>query len=264
MPDQNQSVALSDGAAMPLIGFGTWNLRGRRGYEAIRYALDAGYRHLDTATMYGNEAEVGRALRDSRLDRREVFVTTKLPPGNTGREEQTIAASLRGLDTDYVDLWLVHWPPGRQAVLPTWREFVSIRGRGLARSIGVSNYSTQQLDQLVDATGEMPVVNQVPWGPSRHDPWLLDQHRQRGVVLEGYSPLKNTDLRNRVLAQIAATHVRSPAQIVLRWHLQHGIPTIPKSATPERIRSNLDVFGFSLDLDEMDRIDAFGSRRRFG
>jgi 2,5-diketo-D-gluconate reductase A len=254
------TVALPGEVAMPLVGLGTWGLRGRRGYEAISFALEIGYRHLDTATMYANEVDVGRALRDSGVRRDDVFVTTKLPPGSVGRERETLAASLRALGTHYVDLWLVHWPPGGRALPGTWRELLAIRDQGLARAVGVSNYSISQLDELIEATGRAPAVNQVPWSPRRHDPRLLAEHRRRGVVLEGYSPLKGTRLGDRVLTEIAARHGVTPAQIVLRWHVEHQIPVIPKSATPERIASNIDLLGFSLSDEEVARIDALSNR----
>ncbi len=254
------TVALPGEVAMPLVGLGSWQLRGRRAYDAVSFALEVGYRHVDTATVYGNEAEVGRALRGSGLPRQDVFLTTKLPPGSTGRERETLAASLRALGTDYVDLWLVHWPPGDRARPQTWRELLAIRDQGLARAVGVSNYSTSQLDELIDATGQAPAVNQIPWSPPRHDLRRLAEHRRRGVVLEGYSPLKGTRLGDRVLTGIAASHGVTPAQVVLRWHLEHGIPVIPKSASRERIAANLDLFGFSLSDEEVARIDALSTR----
>jgi diketogulonate reductase-like aldo/keto reductase len=245
---------LGRGVAMPMVGFGTWDLRGRRGYEAIRSAVDVGYRHIDTATMYRNESEVGRAVRDSGLDRGDVFITTKLPPGNAGRARATLADSLTALGTDHVDLWLVHWPPrGRTSVL-LWREFLALRDEGLCRSVGVSNYSIAQIDELIAATGERPAVNQIPWSPARYDPALLAAHAGRGVHVEGYSPLKGTRLRDPVLAEIAARHHVTPAQVVLRWHLELGITVIPKSGRRDRIESNLDLFGFSLSPDDMARL----------
>jgi len=256
MTEAAEALTLPGGAAMPLVGFGTWQLRGERGYEAVRHALAVGYRHLDTATMYGNEAEVGRAVRDSGLDRSEVFITTKLLPGDAGRERQAINASLRALGTDYVDLWLIHSPPARQAGLASWREFLAVRGDGLARAVGVSNYRLDQLDLLTRETGQAPAVNQIPWSPARHDPATLAGHRERGVVLEGYSPLKGTRLDDRVLAGIARRHGVTPAQVVLRWHLEHRIPVIPKSGDRDRIATNFDLSGFVLDADEVARIDA--------
>jgi len=255
------AVDLAGGGSMPLVGFGTWQLRGRAAYQAVRAALDAGYRHLDTATMYGNEAEVGRALRDSGVPRGDVFVTTKLQPNAAGRERATIAASLRALGTDYVDLWLVHWPPPSRTMVANWREFLAVRDDGLARSVGVSNYSTAQIDELIAATGEAPVANQIPWSPSQHDERRLADSRERGVVIEGYSPLKGTDLRDRVLVDVAAAHGVTAAQVVLRWHVQHEIPVIPKSADPARIMANLDLFGFSLTPDEMAQVDALSEER---
>jgi 2,5-diketo-D-gluconate reductase A len=249
------AVTLAGEVTMPIVGFGTWQLHGQSGYQAVRQALDAGYRHIDTATMYGNEEEVGRALRDSGLDRRDVFVTTKLPPSAAGRERETITASLRALGTDYVDLWLVHWPPAGRAAPPMWLEFLEARSRGQARAVGVSNYRTDQIDELIRATGQPPSVNQIPWSPSQHDTRRLADSSDRGVVVEGYSPLKGTRLSDPVLTGIARRHEVSTAQVVLRWHIEHGIPVIPKSSHADRIRQNLQVFGFSLDGDEVARID---------
>ena len=249
------TVDLGGGAVMPMVGFGTWQLGGRRGYEAIRYALELGYRHIDTATMYRNEHEVGEAIRDSGLDRGQVFVTTKLQPTNAGRARATLGESLRALGTDYVDLWLIHWPPRRQASLPLWREFLALRDEGLCRSVGVSNYDIARIDELIAATGERPAVNQIPWSPSQYDAALLAAHAERGVTVEGYSPLNGTRLRDRVLTEIAARHRVTPAQVVLRWHLEHRIPVIPRSSKPDRIKSNFDLVSFSLTPAEVARLD---------
>ena len=185
---------LGAGVAMPMVGFGTWQLKGRRAYEAVTYALECGYRHIDTATMYQNESEVGRAVWDSGVDRGEVFVTTKLQGSDADRARATLTASLRALDSSYVDLWLVHWPPRRGSLVPLWREFLALRDEGLCRSVGVSNYGIAQIDELIAATGERPAVNQIPWSPSRYDAALLAAHADRGVHVEGYSPLKGTRL----------------------------------------------------------------------
>jgi 2,5-diketo-D-gluconate reductase A len=254
------SVVLPGGVGMPMVGLGTWRLRGSAGYEAILEALRVGYRHIDTATMYGNEAEVGHALRDSRLDRREVFITTKLPSGKAGRERQTLCASLRALGTDYVDLWLVHWPPAPRALTSVWREFLALREEGKTRAVGVSNYSIRQIDMLIQASGQAPAVNQIPWSPAQYDAALLAASRERQVTVEGYSPLKGTDLNDPVLQQIAAEHEVTPAQVVLRWHVEHGIPVIPKSAHPDRIAANLDLMKISLSPGEVARIDGLSRR----
>jgi diketogulonate reductase-like aldo/keto reductase len=184
-----------------------------------------------------------------------VFVTTKLPPGNAGRVRATIDDSLKALRTDYVDLWLVHWPPRGRNLVPLWRDFLAIRDEGLTRAVGVSNYSVGQIDELIEATGEQPAVNQIPWSPARYDQALLAAHAERGVAVEGYSPLKGTRLRDRTLAEIAAKYGVTPAQVVLRWHLEIGVIVIPKSSHPERIEENFDLFSFSLTPEEVARIN---------
>jgi 2,5-diketo-D-gluconate reductase A len=254
MTESVPTVRLDGSGSMPLLGFGTWLMNGSECYEAVRTALDAGYRHLDTAALYRNEAEVGRALRDSGVDRDEVFVTTKLPPPRADRADEVLAASLDALGVDAVDLWLVHWPPGG-ARADVWARFVAAREAGRARAIGVSSYSVDQIDELTRATGVTPQVNQVSWAPARYDPAVEAGHRERGVVLEGYSPFKNTDLGDPVLREVADAHGVTPAQVVLRWHVEHGVVVIPKSATPERIRANLAIGDFSLADDEVARID---------
>lgn len=250
------TVMLAGGLELPRVGLGTWQMNGREAYDAIRYALDAGYRHIDTATMYRNEREVGRALRDSGVARDEVIITTKLPAENASRARQTLDASLRALDVTTVDLWLLHWPTSDRALVPTWEALLAAREAGLARAVGVSNFSIDQLDQITRATGEAPALNQVPWSPFHHSPTTLAQHQERGIVLEGYSPFKRSDLRSGVLGTVAKAHGVTPSQVVLRWHLQHGIVVIPKSTTPARIDENLDVFGFDLTDDEMSTLDA--------
>jgi 2,5-diketo-D-gluconate reductase A len=207
--DRSQpAVALDPGGAMPLVGLGTWQMTGARCQAAVRAALEVGYRHIDTATMYGNEREVGRAVRDSGVPREQVFVTTKLPPGAAGRERRTLDGSLRALGMDHVDLWLVHWPPRGRGLVSTWRELLAARDRGLARAVGVSNYSLAQL------------------------------------------------------VEVATRHGVTPAQVVVRWHVDHQVVVIPKSATPERIATNFDVLGFSLSEEELARIDGLSVRRR--
>jgi diketogulonate reductase-like aldo/keto reductase len=254
------AVSLRGGAEMPMLGFGTWRLRGRQACESVRYALRAGYRHIDTASMYANEDEVGRAVRDSGVERKDVFITTKLRPADAGRERAVLKASLRALATDHVDLWLVHWPPPRRAGRHVWHEFLALRDEGMAAAVGVSNYSIAQIDDLIAATGEAPSVNQVHWDPSRYDAGFLAASRERGVAVEGYSPLKETNLSDPVLTEIAAAHQVSAAQVVLRWHIEHQVTVIPRSSNPGRIAANFDIFGFSLDPDEVARIDGLAAR----
>jgi 2,5-diketo-D-gluconate reductase A len=248
-----KTATMAGGVEIPLIGFGTWQITGRQAYEATRAALTAGYRHIDTATMYGNEAEVGRAVRDSGVDRADIFITTKIPPERAGRERDTITASLRALGLDYVDLWLIHWPP-RRGTLAMWDGLLAARSDGLIRAAGVSNFTAAQIDEL----SEPPALNQIPWSPFDYDATVEAAMQERGVVLEGYSPFKRSDLRHPVLAGVADAHAVTPAQVILRWHIEHGTVVIPKSVTPERITANLDVYSFSLTPAEVTIIDSLG------
>ena len=254
-----ESVRLSDGAAIPLIGFGTWQLDGQDAYNGVRAALDIGYRHIDTATAYDNEDKVGAAIRDSGIGREDVFITTKCPPGNAGREAQTLDASLSALGVDFVDLWLVHWPPNGEARPDTWKAFIEALEQGKTRAIGVSNYSIAQIDELIDVTGRAPALNQIPWNPFAFNQREVAELQSRQVVLEGYSPLKRSDLGHQVLAEIAAAHGKTPAQVVLRWHVEHGFVVIPRSQRRERIEENFDVFDFELAPEELRRLDTLGA-----
>jgi 2,5-diketo-D-gluconate reductase A len=256
MLHMTKTVNLPDGTALPLIGFGTWQLQPKAAYESVRAALEIGYRHVDTATLYQNESDVGRAVKDSGLDREQVFVTTKLPPQDARHARRTLESSLRLLGTDYLDLWLIHWPTDQDELVSTWQEMLSAKDAGLVRNVGVSNYSPELIDLLTKATGRQPAVNQIPWSPAQHDPALLQEHRHRGVVVEGYSGLKNTDLHNPVLTEIAQRHEVTPAQVVLRWHLEHDIVILPRSSRRERVATNFDLQGFDLTAEDVAAIDA--------
>jgi 2,5-diketo-D-gluconate reductase A len=252
-------TGLSGGTEIPLVGLGTWRLTGDAARDAVGWALDAGYRHIDTATAYGNEREVGQAIKSSGVARDDIFVTTKMPAENVARERATLEQSLAAMNLDRVDLWLIHWPPGHTAGVASWREFVRAREDGLTRAIGVSNYSLAQVDELAEATGVTPEVNQVRWSPSLFDQELLDGHRERRVALEGYSPFRAGGLDQPVLLDIADAHRATAAQVVIRWHLQHEIVVIPKSARRERIIDNVDVSGLLLSADQMRAIDGLGA-----
>jgi 2,5-diketo-D-gluconate reductase A len=249
------TVEIAPGIHMPLLGLGTWQAHGGEAYDAVRCALDVGYRHVDTATMYGNEREVGRAIAESGVPRDEVFVTTKLPPSHSGRERRTLEESLSALGIEQLDLWLIHWPPGGGASPETWQRFLELHAEGLVRAVGVSNYSLEQIDELERATGHLPAVNQIEWSPALYDAQTQAGHVQRGVQLEGYSPLKTVNLRDERLVRIAAAHGVSPAQVVIRWHIEHEVVVIPKSSDPARIAENADVFGFSLSRAELEELD---------
>ncbi len=242
--------------AIPLVGFGTWQLRGEECYAATLAALEAGYRHLDTATMYRNEAEVGRAITDSGVDRDEVFVTTKYNPRSGGDERDVLEHSLAALGTDHVDLWLVHAPASDN--VRVWEKFVSAQSDGQARDIGVSNFSLAQVDRVHEATGVLPSVNQIEWRPSLYDARVADGHASRGVVLEGYSALRGGSLRDPVVNRVADDVGRTPAQVLVRWHVQHGFVVIPRSSQPDRVRANADVGGFSLSDEQMAALDGLG------
>src|SRR4051812_31362357 len=231
---------------MPLLGFGTWQIKGADAVRATSAALEVGYRHLDTATVYGNEGEVGRALAESGVPRDDVFLTTKCPPDRAGQALDTLRRSLDLLQTDRVDLWLIHWPGGGSTDLDLWRSFVEAREAGLANEIGVSNFDVELLDEVTGATGVAPAVNQVEWSPLLYDAGVLAAHRAREVVLEGYSALRGGTLDHAAIVEIADRIGRTPAQVIIRWHLQHGVVVIPKSVHPDRIRANADVGGFTL------------------
>jgi diketogulonate reductase-like aldo/keto reductase len=255
------ATTLRSGGAMPLLGFGTWQTKGDAAYRAVTDALEVGYRHLDTATMYGNEAEVGRALRDSGLNRSDLFVTTKLPADRADQARETLQASLDALGVDQLDLWLVHWPPDNPSPA-VWETMIAARNDGLTRAIGVSNYDAKLIDDLIDSTGEAPEVNQIEWSPALYDADVHAQHRERGIVLEGYSPFRASNLRDKTLRAVAEAHDVTVPQVIVRWHLEHEIVVIPKSARRERIEANADVFGFTLTDDEMRSVDALGTAGR--
>jgi diketogulonate reductase-like aldo/keto reductase len=261
-PIADERVELASGPTMPLLGLGTWQAGGRRAVDAVRHALELGYRLVDTATMYGNEREVGQALAESGVRREEVFVTTKLPPSRAGRERATLAESLHALGIGYVDLWLIHWPPTGGARPGVWERLLGLQAEGLARDVGVSNYSVRQIDELARATGRLPAVNQIEWGPALFDREVLEAHRTRGVQLEGYSPLRTTNLRDPTLERIAEERGVTPAQVVLRWHLEHGIVAIPKSTNAQRIAENAAIFDFELTPSEVGRLDGLAGQRR--
>jgi len=249
------TAPLSSGATIPLLGFGTWQLTGDTAHEASRTALEVGYRHLDTATVYGNEGDVGRALRDSGVPRDEVFVTSKIPPDQAGRAREVLQDSLRLLDIDALDLWLIHWTEdGANTAL--WADLVQAQTDGLVRDIGVSNHSLGQIDQLEQATGVRPAVNQIKWQPYLYDAALLTGHRERKVVVEGYSGLKGGTLGEPVVQQVAERTGRTPAQVLIAWQLQHGVVVIPRSTKADRIRENGDVGGLSLSASDMAALDA--------
>jgi len=257
-PDFTEPAVALGPHRMPLLGFGTWQIEDTDAPEATSTALELGYRHIDTATGYGNEAGIGKALAASGLARDSYFVTTKLPPEHAGRERRTIEESLTKLGLDRVDLWLVHWPPNKQAAPEVWAEVVRAQQDGLATSIGVSNYSLAQIDELTAATGVTPAVNQIRWSPGIYDPAVAAGLDERGVVLEGYSPFKASNLEDPTLTRIAEAHDATAAQVIVAWHVAHGFVVIPKSARRERIEANAAGARIELTDDEVAAVDALG------
>ena len=253
------ALPLPAGGRIPLLGFGTWELRGETARASVESALEVGYRHLDTATIYENEAEVGAALEASGLAHDEVFVTTKCWPDDAGREREALEGSLDRLGLDAVDLWLVHWPPGNDNEVPMWEAFVAAHEAGLTREIGVSNFSLGQIDEISEATGRAPAVNQVKWSPLLYDAEFLAGHRERGILLEGYSGLRHGTLSDPTIIGIADRLSRTPAQVILRWHLQHEIVAIPRSSKAARVRENADLDDFELSTEDMSAMDRLGA-----
>jgi 2,5-diketo-D-gluconate reductase A len=263
------TLTMNDGRAIPQLGFGVFQVPPDQTAQAVGAALAAGYRLIDTAQGYQNERGVGEALRRSGLPRGEVFVTTKLTNSEHGpdRALRAFEGSLHALGLDEVDLFLIHWPvPAQDLYVQTWQTLAKIRAEGRARSIGVSNFTRAHLDRLMAETGVVPVVNQVELHPRFPQPELRAFHASHGILTEAWAPIGQGRglLADRTLARLAARHGRSPAQIVLRWHMQLGTIAIPKSVTPGRIRENIDVFGFSLAEEEMRQLDALATGERLG
>ncbi len=268
MSEQIPTIPLGAGVEIPQLGFGVFQVPPPETAEAVVHALSAGYRHIDTAAAYRNEAGVAEAIRMSGLDRGDVFVTTKCFNDDHGFDEakRAFAASRERLGFDYVDLYLIHWPvPVHDRYVDTWRAFVELRAQGLARAIGVSNFQPAHLQRLIDETGETPAINQVELHPYFQQRELRQLHERLGIVTEAWSPLaQGAVLDDPVIVEAARAHSKTPGQIVIRWHLQLGNVVIPKSVTPERIRENLDVFDFELSDDEMQAIAGLDRGMRTG
>jgi diketogulonate reductase-like aldo/keto reductase len=245
---------LADGNEIPLLGLGVWQVaEGRECEETVRWALEAGYRHVDTAQAYGNERSVGRALRDSGLARKDVFLTTKFHPRRRDPEAE-VQRSLERLGVDAVDLYIIHWPQGG----PTWawEGMQRARERGYARSIGVSNFGASDLDAVLGVADVPPVLDQVQFSPFEFRRGLLEACERHGVALEAYSPLgTGRHLRDRQVAAIAERLGRTPAQVLIRWALQRGVVVLPKSTHRERIEQNAQVFDFELSAEDMAVLD---------
>lgn len=251
---QGPVIGLADGQAIPQLGFGVYQLADEQASEIVGAAIDAGYRSIDTAAIYGNEGGVGRALRGSVVSRRELFVTTKLWNDRQGFDAtlRAFEESLAALGLDDVDLYLIHWPcPERGRYVETWKALVRLKEEGRARSIGVSNFQPEHLERIIGETGSVPVVNQIELHPRFQQPALRAFHARHGIATESWSPLgRGQGLADPVLGDIARRHGRTPAQVVLRWHIESGLIAIPKTATPARIVENHDIFDFDLSPED--------------
>jgi len=261
VPSAVPSLALNSGGSIPQLGLGTWPLDDTDVEKAVIAAAELGYRHVDTAVKYGNEIGVGRGVAASGVPREDWFVTTKLDGEYQGQDRAVagLDASLDRLGLEYVDLLLIHWPlPARGEFVSTWETFIRLREAGKARAIGVSNFKPAHIDALIAATGVVPAVNQIQLSPAitRREQRAYDT--EHGILTESWSPLGGGSgdlLSSRVLARVAEKHDRTPAQTVLRWHLQNGLVVIPKSANPQRMADNLGAFGFELDADDLAALD---------
>jgi 2,5-diketo-D-gluconate reductase A len=257
------TLTLNDGRAIPQLGFGVFLVPPDEAARAASHALKTGYRSIDTAAAYRNERGVGEAIRDGGIDRENVFVTTKVWNSGQGREQarQAFEKSLERLGEDYVDLYLIHWPaPPLGLYVETWETLCELHADGRARSIGVSNFRVEDLAKVIDATGVVPAVNQIELHPRFQQSELRAYHAEQGILTESWSPLgRGASLEDETICRIAADHDRTPAQVILRWHIQLGLIVIPKSVTPERIEENFRVFDLELSDDEMSAIAALDS-----
>jgi len=260
---EQTSIALNDGQSIPQVGLGVWQVPDEIATGAVAEALRVGYRHVDTAAIYENERGVGEGLRQGSVDRGQIFLTTKLWNENQGFDSTLRAfdKSLERLGTDTVDLYLIHWPsPARGLYVDTWKAFIRLREEGRAKSIGVSNFTAEHLDRLIEETGVAPVLNQIELHPRFQQRALREAHAARGIATQSWSPLGQGQLLSEgAIAQIAAKHGKTPAQVIIRWHIDNGLVVIPKSVTPSRIAENLAVFDFRLDADDLAAIAALDS-----
>ena len=252
------NITLNDGNLIPQLGFGVWQVPDAQATQVVGTAISTGYRSIDTAAIYDNETGVGKAIAASPVPRAELFITTKLWNDRHTKAHRAFDESLKRLQLDYIDLYLIHWPKPRQnAYVEAWKTLVKLKEEGRAKSIGVSNFTAPHLKRIIDATGVVPSVNQIELHPRFQQKELAAYHAEHGIITESWSPLgQGTLLPDPTLGTLAQKHGKTPAQVVIRWHLDRGYIVIPKSATPSRIRENFDVLDFSLDADDLAQIAA--------
>lgn len=252
-------LSLHDGARIPQVGLGVWQTPDNEAAPAVKAALDAGYRHVDTAAVYENEQGVGEGIRQSGLPRSDIFLTTKLWNTDQGYEQtlKAFEASLKRLGTDYVDLYLIHWPSAHRGLfVDTWKALVSLKEEGRAKSIGVSNFYPEHIEKIVAETGVVPVINQIELHPDFQQRETRAFHEKHKIATQSWSPLGQGKLLGHpVIAEIAQKLGRTPAQVIIRWHIENGLVVIPKSVTPSRIVENFKVFDFTLSAEDLDRLN---------
>ena len=265
---QVPTITLRGDVEIPQLGFGVFQVPPEQTAETATRALLAGYRHLDTAAAYRNEAAVGQAVHAAGLDRDEVFITTKCFNDHHGfdQAQRALKDSLHRLEMEHVDLYLIHWPvPSQDRYVETWQGLIEAQRQGLTRAIGVSNFQPAHLERIIEETGVTPAINQVELHPRLQQPGLRREHADHGIVTEAWSPLAQGQvLGDPVIVEIAEAHDKTPAQVVIRWHLQLGNVVIPKSVTPERIEENFDVFDFHLSESEMAAFESLDAGERTG
>lgn len=258
------NVKFNDGRSIPQLGYGVWQVEDEVAEKVVATALETGYRHIDTAAIYGNEAGVGRAIANSNVAREDIFLTTKLWNSDQGYESafEAFEASLKKLGTDYVDLYLIHWAkPQQDLYLDSWRALIELQKQGKVRSIGVSNFPEEQLREIIEETGVVPVIHQIELHPYFSQEALRAVHAEYGIATQAWSPLGNGSdlLQNPVLTEIAERHGATPAQVVLAWHLAKGTVAIPKSVTPSRIEENLASVNVKLTAEDIAAVDALST-----
>lgn len=260
------TIDLNNGVAIPQLGFGVFQVPPAETQQAVEAALEAGYRHIDTAAAYRNESGVGAAIKASGIGREDLFITTKLRNGEQATAREAFDASLRELGLDFVDLYLIHWPvPSQNLYVQAWQVLEEIYTEGLSRAIGVSNFMTDHLETLLAAGGTVPAVNQIEIHPTFQQRDVAALSRRHGIAVEAYSPLgQGADLESRTVTAIAAKYLATPAQVVLAWHLANGNIVIPKSANPDRIAQNLAAARLTLDAEDLAAITALDAGGRIG
>ena len=262
------TIALNDGISMPRLGMGFWRVEESQAPDIVRESLLAGYRSLDTAAFYGNEAGIGLGVRDAAIPRKELFITSKVWNDSHGYDatKQAFDTSMRKFGLEYLDLYLIHWPvAGSEKYIESWQALVDLRDEGRVRSIGVSNFLERHLRRIIVESGVVPAVNQIEYHPCFKQPELLETCTELDIAAEAWAPLgRGEAMEEPVILSLAEQYGKTPAQIILRWHLDNGLAVIPKTVTPARMRENIDIFDFALTWEEVGRINAIHDNHRIG